>query len=139
MTARVRKGDLVVVRSGDDAGRRGRVLRVLPGDGRAVVEGVNVVFKHLRRSQKNPRGGRVEKEAPVPLSRLMPVDPTTDEPTRVSYRVEGGTKRRFARGSGAALDVEARKGRRGKDAGEEKAKDEKEPSGRAAKKAGGGE
>jgi len=137
MTARIRKGDVVVVRSGDDAGRRGRVLRVLPADGRAVVEGVNVVFKHLRRSQKNPRGGRVEKEAPVPLSRLMPVDPTTDEPTRVSYRVEGGSKRRFARGSGAAIDVETRKARRGKDGGGAK-DEEKEPAGRP-KKAGGGE
>ena len=115
MTARIRKGDLVVVRTGDDAGRRGRVLRVLPGDGRAVVEGVNVVFKHLRRSQKNPRGGRVEKEAPVPLSRLMPIDPTTDQPTRVAYRVEGGKKRRVARGSGAPIDVETRKARRGRD------------------------
>jgi large subunit ribosomal protein L24 len=112
MTARIRKGDLVVVRQGDDAGKRGRVLRVLPKRGKAVVEGVNVAFKHLKRSQKNPRGGRVEKEAPVPLSRLMPVDPSTDEPTRVAYRVEGGRKQRFAVGSGAALDAESRKARR---------------------------
>jgi large subunit ribosomal protein L24 len=138
MSARIRKGDLVLVRSGDDAGKRGRVLRVLPADDRAVVEGVNVVFKHLRRSQKNPRGGRVEKEAPVPLSRLMPIDPSTDEATRVAYRVEGGSKRRFARASGAALDVETRKARRGKDAGAKDEAKEKEPAGRT-KKAGGGE
>jgi large subunit ribosomal protein L24 len=112
MTARIRKGDVVVVRQGDDAGKRGRVLRVLPKRGKAVVEGVNVAFKHLKRSQKNPRGGRVEKEAPVPLSRLMPVDPSTDEPTRVAYRVEGGRKQRFAVGSGASLDAEAKKARK---------------------------
>jgi large subunit ribosomal protein L24 len=118
MTARIRKGDTVVVRAGDDAGKRGRVLRVLPGRGKAVVEGVNVAFKHLKRSQKNPRGGRLEKEAPVPLSRLMPVDPSSDEPTRVTYRVEGGRKQRFAVGSGASIDAEAgRKPRRDRGAG----------------------
>ena len=106
--ARIRKGDLVVVRSGADAGKRGRVLRVLPGEDRAVVEGVNLLFKHLRRSQKNPQGGRVRREAPVHCSKLMPVDPTTDRPTRVAYRVEGGVKKRVARKSGAPLEGDAK-------------------------------
>jgi large subunit ribosomal protein L24 len=114
VTARIRKGDVVAVRSGDDAGKRGRVLRVLPEKGRAVVEGVNLAFKHLRRSPKNPRGGRIHKEAPVPLSALMPVDPETDRPTRVAFRVEGGEKRRVAVRSGKPLDAEGRRGRRGK-------------------------
>jgi large subunit ribosomal protein L24 len=137
MTARIRKGDLVAVRSGDDAGRRGRVLRVMPGDGRAVVEGVNVAFKHLRRSQKNPRGGRLQKEAPVPLSRLMLVDPTTDEPTRVSFRVVDGKKKRFGK-SGAVIDVETRRGKRGK---EKEGAEAKEPatSKDRSKKTGAGE
>ena len=104
MTARIRKGDLVLVRSGDDAGKRGRVLRVLPADDRAVVEGVNVVFKHLRRSQKNPRGGRVEKEAPVPLSRLMLIDPST-EPQAITKRGEGIWRHFVARNADSVASV----------------------------------
>jgi large subunit ribosomal protein L24 len=108
--ARIVKGDLVVVRAGADRGKRGHVLKVYPDRDKAVVEGVNLVFKHMKKSQKTPQGGRVRREAPVPLSRLMPIDPTTDEATRVAYRVEGGTKKRFARGSGAAIG-EAKKAR----------------------------
>jgi large subunit ribosomal protein L24 len=106
--ARIKKGDLVVVRSGADAGKRGRVLRMLPDDGRAIVEGVNLVFKHLRKSQKHPQGGRVRREASIGLSKLMPVDPTTDKGTRVSFRVEGGEKRRVGRKSGAVLEAEGK-------------------------------
>ncbi len=116
--ARIRKHDVVVVRTGADAGKRGRVLRVMPEKGRAVVEGVNLVFKHMKKSQKTPQGGRVRREAPVPLCRLMPIDPSTDGPTRVSYRVEDGVKRRFARKSGAAIDVETKaSGKRAKTEG----------------------
>lgn len=106
--ARIKKGDLVVVRSGADAGKRGRVLRMLPSDGRALVEGINLVFKHLRKSQKHPQGGRVRREASVDLSKLMPIDPTTDRGTRVSFKVEGGEKRRVGRKSGAVLVAEAK-------------------------------
>ena len=113
--ARIRKGDLVAVRTGADAGKRGRVLVVMPDREKALVEGVNLRFKHLKKSQKNPQGGRVRREVPVPLCRLMPIDPTTDAPTRVGYRVEGGGKRRFARGSGAAIDTETKaRGKRAK-------------------------
>ena len=90
--ARIRKGDEVLVRAGADAGKRGRVLRVLPGADRAVVEGVNFIHKHLRKGPKNPQGGRVRREASVHLSKLMIVDPSTDKPTRVGSRVEGGKK-----------------------------------------------
>jgi large subunit ribosomal protein L24 len=137
VTARIRKGDLVAVRAGDDAGKRGRVLRVLPDAGRAVVEGVNVSFKHLKRSPKNPRGGRIEKESPVALSKLMLVDPTTDRPTRVGTRVEDGKKRRYAVGSGALLDVERRtkraKGEKGEEKPEKAEKAEKGPKAEAEK------
>ena len=111
--SRIKKGDLVLVRSGADAGKRGRVLRVIPGKDRAVVEGVSVRFKHLKKSQKHPQGGRVQRETPLHLSKLMPIDPTTDEPTRVSYRVEGDVKRRVARGSGNSLDGEPKKAAKG--------------------------
>jgi large subunit ribosomal protein L24 len=106
--ARIKKGDMVFVRAGDDAGRRGRVLRVAPGRSRALVEGMNIVFKHLRKGPKHPQGGRVQRENWIPLSRLVPIDPTTDKGTRVSYRIEGGKKRRVARGSGATLEGEAK-------------------------------
>src|SRR5207253_3068392 len=73
--ARIKKGDLVVVRSGADRGKRGKVLRVLPGDGKAVVEGVRLVYKHLKKGRKEmPQGGRIQREAAVPLSSLMPRD-----------------------------------------------------------------
>jgi large subunit ribosomal protein L24 len=111
--SRIKKGDLVVVRSGADAGKRGRVLRVLPGKDRAVVEGVSVRFKHLKKSQKHPQGGRVQRETALHLSKLMPIDPTTDEPTRVSYRIEGDVKTRVARGSGNSLDGDAKKAAKG--------------------------
>jgi large subunit ribosomal protein L24 len=102
--SRIKKGDLVLVCSGADAGKRGRVLRVIPGKDRAVIEGVSVRFKHLRKSQKHPQGGRVQRETPLHLSKLMPIDPSTDEATRVSYRMEGEKKVRVARGSGSPLE-----------------------------------
>lgn len=101
---RVKKGDLVLVRSGADAGKRGRVLRVRPGVGKAVVEGIGLRYRHLKKSLKHPQGGRIQRESLVPLCILMPIDPTTDEGTRVAYRVVGGVKRRVARESGAPLD-----------------------------------
>src|SRR5204863_9167625 len=94
LMARVKKGDLVFVRSGADSGKRGRVLRVIPDRGLAVVEGISVRFKHLKKSQKHPQGGRLQRETPIRLSKLMPIDPKTDEATRVSYRVVDGQKRR---------------------------------------------
>jgi large subunit ribosomal protein L24 len=101
---RIRKGDLVVVRSGADRGKRGKVLRVLPSDGKAIVEGVRMLFKHLKRSQKHPQGGRIQREAAIPLSILQPIDPTTDKGTRVAFRVVDGTKTRVACKSGAVLE-----------------------------------
>ena len=72
----VKKNDIVEVISGDDAGKKGKVLQVLPTRGRAVVEGINVVKKHMRKTQENPNGGIVEKEAPLALSKLRRVGDT---------------------------------------------------------------
>jgi large subunit ribosomal protein L24 len=99
----IRKGDLVAVMSGEDKGKRGRVLRVLPEAGRVVIEGVNVVFKHLKKSQKNPQGGRIQREASVHASTVMLIDPSTDKPTRVSSAVVDGRRVRVARKSRAVL------------------------------------
>lgn len=103
MPARIKSGDMVVVVSGNDRGKRGRVIRVLPGKGRAIVEGVNYIHKHIRKSQKYPQGGRVRREAPVHLSNLMPIDSETNEPTRIGVQEVDGRRVRIARRSGAAL------------------------------------
>ena len=104
--ARVRKNDVVVVVSGKDRGKRGRVLRVYPGTGRIMVEGVNIVKRHTRPNpQKNIKGGIVSREQPFALSNVMPIDPETDRPTRVAMRVlEDGTRSRVARKTGTVLD-----------------------------------
>lgn len=114
MTARIRKGDLVAVVTGDDKGKRGRVLRVLPETNRVVIEGVNLVFKHLRKSQQNPQGGRVRREAAVHVSKVMPIDPSTDKPTRVSSTEVEGRRVRAARRSRTVLTADTgRRGRKG--------------------------
>jgi large subunit ribosomal protein L24 len=114
MSARIRKGDVVAIVAGDDKGKRGRVLRVLPEANRVVIEGVNLVFKHMRKSQQNPQGGRVRREAAVHVSNVMPVDPSTDKPTRVSSTTVDGRRVRAARRSGTVLPADTgRRGRKG--------------------------
>jgi large subunit ribosomal protein L24 len=88
MAARVRKDDQVEVISGDHKGARGKVLRVLPDKQRVLVEGVNMVWRHVRRTQRNPQGGRVQKEAPLHISKVMPIDPKTGRGTRVRFAIE---------------------------------------------------
>lgn len=77
----IKKGDIVVAIAGEDAveGKTGKVLQVLPGQGRAIVEGFHLVKKHLRKSQDNPKGGIADKEAPVALSQLKVHDAAADK------------------------------------------------------------
>ncbi|MCC7166548.1 MAG: 50S ribosomal protein L24 [Rhodospirillales bacterium] len=104
MTARIRKGDRVAVLAGKDKGKRGEVLRVLTADGRAVVQGVNMVKRHQKPAAGNA-GGIVPKEAPIHLSNLALLDPKTDKPTRVGFKtLEDGRKVRFAKRSGETID-----------------------------------
>jgi large subunit ribosomal protein L24 len=105
MSAKIRKGDRVVVTTGRDKGRKGEVLKVYPSERRALVSGVNVVKRHQRQTQRQ-QGGIVSKEAPVHLSNLAHVDPKTGEATRVGFKVLGdGRKVRFAKKSGEVIDV----------------------------------
>ena len=105
MAARIRKGDTVVVITGADKGKRGEVLTVLPKDGRAVVQGVNIAKRHTKPSATNQQGGIVEKEATIHLSNLALIDPGTNKPTRVGFRVlDDGRKVRVARPSGAVIE-----------------------------------
>jgi large subunit ribosomal protein L24 len=104
MAARILKGDLVVVLSGDDSGKKGKVKRVLREENRVVVEGVNLVKRHQRPSPRNPSGGIIEREQPIDESKVMPVDPKTGEPTRVRFKVlESGKKVRIAVKSGEEI------------------------------------
>ena len=104
MAARIRKGDTVLVISGAARGRRGEVLRVLPKDDRAVVQGVNVVKRHTKPRGVGQPGGIVEIEAPLHLSNLKLIDPKTDKPTRVGFRIEGDRKVRVAKATGNVIE-----------------------------------
>jgi len=105
-TRSIRRNDNVVVLAGKSKGRTGRVLRVFPGEGRAIVEGVNFVRKHTKANpQKNIKGGILEREAPVDLSNLMPVCGECGKPTRVGHKIlEDGKKVRICRRCGGVLD-----------------------------------
>jgi len=100
----IRRDDTVVVIAGDDRGQRARVLSVEPRKGTAIVEGVNRVYKHLKRSRKNPQGGRLEIEAPVKTSNLQVVCPKCNKGVRVGARREAdGKKHRVCRKCGGDL------------------------------------
>ncbi len=88
MPAKIRKDDRVEVIAGDHKGEQGRVLRVEPKRQRVFIEGVNLVYRHLRPSRTNPQGGRIRKEAPVHLSNVLPVDPKTGRGSRVHFEIE---------------------------------------------------
>jgi large subunit ribosomal protein L24 len=101
---KIKKGDRVVVLSGRSKGKIGEVLKVMPKENRAIVQGANTVKRHTRPSQGVP-GGIVEKEAPIHVSNIAHIDPTNDLPTRVGYRfLDDGRKVRFAKRSGEMID-----------------------------------
>ncbi|GAB6934793.1 50S ribosomal protein L24 [Calditerricola yamamurae] len=101
----VKTGDLVMVIAGKDKGKKGRILKAFPKKQRVLVEGVNLIKKHVRPSPDNPQGGIITVEAPIHVSNVMPIDPKTGQPTRVGYKIlENGKKVRIAKKSGAVLD-----------------------------------
>jgi len=103
---KIRKDDEVVVLTGRDKGKRGAVLRVTTRTDRVLVEGVNVAKRHVKPSQADPRGGIVEREAPIHISNVALIDPESDRPTRVRYRtLEDGRKVRVSVRSGEAIDA----------------------------------
>ncbi len=101
---KIKKGDNVVVISGRDKGRTGEVLRVIPADSRAVVQGVNVARRHTKPRMGEP-GGILEKELSLHISNIAHVDPASGKPSRVGYKIlADGRKVRFARRSGEVID-----------------------------------
>ncbi len=110
MGMKIRKDDQVLVISGKDKGKTGRVLRTEPGRGRVYVEGMNIQKRHttprsLRDTQRAQElGGIIEKEGPIHVSNVMLIDPDSGEPTRVQLKREGGRRVRVAKKSGKEID-----------------------------------
>ena len=100
---KVKKGDQVVVLSGDDKGKNGEVVKAMPKEGKVVVQGVNLVKKHTKPSQTTP-GGFVTKEAPIHVSNVALVDAKSGKATKVGYKTVDGKKVRVARKSGEVID-----------------------------------
>jgi large subunit ribosomal protein L24 len=101
---KIKKGDKVIVLAGRSKGKIGEVMKVMPKENRAIVQGVNTVKRHTKPSQGEP-GGIVEKEASIHVSNIAHIDPTNDLPTRVGYRfLDDGRKVRFAKRSGEMID-----------------------------------
>lgn len=104
MARHVKKGDVVAVIAGNDKGKTGEVIRVDYAAGRVLVQGINRVYKHLRPSRQHPQGGRIQKEMPISISNVLPIDPKTHLPTRVGFRIAAdGSKERVAKKSGESL------------------------------------
>lgn len=99
----VKTGDKVKVIAGKDKGKEGVVVKTMAAKDRVVVEGVNIVKKHQKPNNQYPQGGIVELEAPIHVSNVQLLDPSTNEPTKIGYKVEDGKKVRFAKKSGTTL------------------------------------
>ena len=110
MASKIRRDDEVVVISGKDRGKTGRVLRVDRGKSKVYVEGLNIVKRHMRPQQvpgaqrAETVGGVIEKEGPIHISNVMLIDPKDKKPTRVGVSREGGRRMRVTRRSGSKLD-----------------------------------
>lgn len=100
----IKKGDTVYVNSGEDRGKEGRVLSVIPDKQRAIVEGINMVSKSTKPTAKHPQGGIIKMEAPIHVSNLNLIDPKSGKPTRVGHRFdENGKKVRYSKKSGEEI------------------------------------
>jgi len=100
----IKKGDTVVVIAGNDKGKKAKVLEVLPSKSRAIVEGVNIRTKHKKPSAENPNSGVDKSEAPVHISNLMLVDPSSGEPTKVGRKPDDNNKlQRYSKKSGQII------------------------------------
>lgn len=100
---KIKKGDEVIVLTGKDKGKKGEIIKMIPSEARALVQGINLVKRHTRQTQTE-EGGIKTKEAPIHISNLALVDPKSGSATRVGFKVEkDGTKVRIAKASGEAI------------------------------------
>ena len=103
---KIQSGDTVKVISGADRGHVGKVVSVDHEKRKVMIEGVNMVYKHVKPSQRNPQGGRLHKEMPIHVSNVMAVCPRTNQPTRIGFRyLPDGSKERFAKVSGEGMGI----------------------------------
>ena len=100
---KIKKGDQVIVLSGDDKGKTGEVVKAMPKEGKVVVQGVNLVKRHTKPSQTTP-GGIVTKEAPISVSNVAIVDPKSNKASKIGYKEVDAKKVRVARKSGEVID-----------------------------------
>ena len=103
-SAKIKKGDLVVVLSGKDKGQTGTVSKVMPKEGKILVDGVNVMTRHRKPSQTNPQGGIERVAAPMHIAKVAIADPKDGKPTRVRFEEKDGKKVRVAVKSGETID-----------------------------------
>lgn len=99
---KIRKGDRVIVLSGASKGVKGTVLKMFPSEGKAIVEGVNMIKKHTKPSAENPQGGIIETEAPIYVAKLALMD-SNGKPTRIGYEIKDGKKKRVAKTNGKEI------------------------------------
>ncbi len=99
----IKKGDTVYVNAGNDKGKTGKILKVMPEKDRAIVEGVNLVSKHTKPNAQHPQGGIIKQEAGIHVSNLQLIDPQSGKPTRVGYKTVDGKKVRYAKKSGEEI------------------------------------
>lgn len=100
----IKKGDVVYVNAGENKGQQGRVLEVIRKTNKAIVEGINMVSKHTKPNAKSPQGGILKKEAPVSITNLMLIDPSSGKPTRIGRRLDKqGNLVRYAKKSGEEI------------------------------------
>jgi large subunit ribosomal protein L24 len=103
-TAKIKKGDKVVILSGKDKGKQGEVTKSIPREGKVIVSGVNIITRHKKPTQGNPPGGLEKAEAPLHVSKVALQDPKTGKPTRVRFEIQGDKKVRVAVRSGETIN-----------------------------------
>ncbi len=96
---KIKTGDEVIILAGKDKGLKGKVLKIIKSKDRVLVEGVNIIKKHVKPSAENPQGGIVEKEAPIHISNVALVDPKSGKATRVGFEMKDGKKVRVSKKS----------------------------------------
>ncbi|MEE3476256.1 MAG: 50S ribosomal protein L24 [Candidatus Cryptobacteroides sp.] len=99
----IKKGDTVYVNAGNDKGKTGKVLSVIPDKDRAIVEGINMVSKHTKPNANQPQGGIIKREAGIHVSNLQLIDPASQKPTRIGRKFVDGKKIRYAKKSGEEI------------------------------------
>jgi len=103
MSLKIRKSDTVLVISGKDRGKKGRVLKVVPKKNQVIIEGISILKKHSKPTQANPQGGITQKEAPVNISNVMLICPSCSKPTRTAKEMEKDRRVRKCLKCGALL------------------------------------